>query len=70
MAASDRALTETRALRIVASVACSTDFGTFNLGTLLGPQPSESGVSSLPILLPFDVRIAEPDWVLSSEEVS
>lgn len=55
MGASDRARTETRAFLMVASADCSMGFEPeFNLGTLLAAQPwdSDSGLSSLPTLLP------------------
>ncbi|KAJ0575049.1 hypothetical protein HanIR_Chr05g0208471 [Helianthus annuus] len=63
--ASERARTETRTLRIVASSVFS---GTINLGALLDVQTSESGVSSraaTALLLFF-----EADRVFSSEEES
>ncbi|KAF5804094.1 hypothetical protein HanRHA438_Chr05g0202971 [Helianthus annuus] len=60
--ASERARTETRTLRIVASSVFS---GTVNLGALLDVQASESGVSSRAATTFF-----EADRVFSSEEES
>lgn len=71
--ASDLARTETRAFLMVASVAWSIGLGgVLSLGTLLGTQPcvSDSGLSSLPTLLPLVLTLfwGEADRVLASDE--
>ncbi|OMO57910.1 hypothetical protein COLO4_34993 [Corchorus olitorius] len=69
MGAFDRARTEKRAFLMVASLLdWSIGFGDgFNFWTLLGPQPSDSRLSSLLILLPSQkLEVSWSNWELFS----